>query len=183
MFLLTLFEVSKGVAHSIWSGYTIYRGRNVSLGKVRLLQNSPIGTHWAVQVDNKYWSPDWFEIDGKISYAQWYATTNIVSSQGGTSTSGAEPSQDMGATKKTDDEIRVFNKQWTKEHPDYSLLADNCQMYAADLIQFLCGADAANNLPWQEGPIVMQTSLYTASSIAAIAMLSIGYWTINKVIG
>ena len=183
MFLLTILGVGSGIAHSIWSGYTYTRGRKVTLGRVRLLKNSPLGTHWAVQVDNKYWKPYWYEIDGKISYAQWYATTNIVLSHGDTSLSGAEPTQDVGCTKKTDDDIKAFNEEWKKEHPEYHLMSDNCQMYATDLIKYLCGPDAENNLPWQEGRVVVQTSLYTMSSIATIGILSISYWAISKVVG
>ena len=185
MFLLTLISVGGGVAHSLWSGYTIYRGRNVCLGKVRLSNISPIGTHWAVQVDNnfRFWKPAWFEIEGKISYAQWYATTNIGSSKGGTSRLGAEPCQDVGVTKKTDDDIDVFNEQWAKEHPDYYLLSDNCQMYATDFIGYLCGPEAVKTLPWQEGQVVVQTSKWTATSIAAVSGVSIAWWAVNKVIG
>ena len=183
MFLLTIFEVSKGVAESIWTGYTICRGRNVSLGIVRLASNAPFGYHWAVKVDNYYWKPNWFEVEGKISYAQWYATTKIASSKGGKSLLGAQPFQNIGVTNKTDDEIEDFNAQWSKEHPDYSILTENCQMYASDLIKYLCGPDVENCLPWQEGQVVKQTSLISMGGVTCAVIVYGAYWAINKFLG
>ena len=180
MILLTIFEVSNGIAQSCWSCYTTYRGRNVSLGIVRLSANSPIGYHWAVQVDNIYWKPKWFEVQGKISYAQWYASTKIASSKGGKSLLGAEPFQKVGITKRTDDDIEHFNQTWSLDHPNYSLLSENCQMYASDLIEYLCGEKVASTLPWQEGRVVQQTSYV---SLGSVALLSIGYgaiWAYDK---
>ena len=180
MFLLTIFEVTKGVAQSVWTGYTIHRGRNVSLGIVRLSANSPVGYHWAVRVDNYYWNPNWFEVEGKISYAQWYATTKIASSRGGRSLLGAEPFQNVGITKRTDEEIDVFNKTWSNEHPDYSLLTENCQMYASDLIEHLCGEEVSKNLPWQEGLVVKKTSYISLGSVAIFSLGYCAYWAVEK---
>ena len=179
MFLLTILEVSKGIAQSVWSGYTTYRGRNVSLGIVRLSANSPVGYHWAVQVDNYYWEPAWFEVEGKISYAQWYATTKIAPSKGGRSLLGAEPFQHVGLTRRSDEEIDMFNATWSNEHPNYSLFSENCQTYAADFIEYLCGQEVAKTLPWQEGIIVKQTSY---ASLGGVALLSLGYcayWAVD----
>ena len=183
MILLTFFEVSRGVAQSVWTGYTIYRGRNVSLGTVRLSANSPVGYHWAVKVDNYYWNPNWFEIEGKISYAQWYATTKIASSKGGKSLLGAEEFQTVGVTKRTDDEIELFNTKWSKDHPDYSLLTENCQTYASDLIEHLCGQEVSKNLPWQEGLIVKQTSFVSLGSVAILSLGYCTYWAVEKLLG
>ena len=183
MILLTIFEVTKGVVESVWTGYTVCRGRNVSLGIVRLASNAPFGYHWAVKVDNYYWKPDWFEVEGKISYAQWYATTKIASSKGGKSLLGAQPFQNIGVTNKTDDEIEQFNSHWSKEHPDYSLLTENCQMYASDLIKYLCGPDVENSLPWQEGQVVKQTSLISMGGVTCAVLGYGAYWAINKFLG
>lgn len=148
MILLTVFGC---LAHGVSSVYNYTKWRKVSLGQVRLSETLPIGTHWAVQVDHKFWKPYWFEIDGKTSFTQIYATTNIVLSQGGISIKGAEPIRNMGLTNRTDDDINVFNEQWKNDHPNYRVTSDNCQKYAADLIVFLCGSEAAKYLPWQEG--------------------------------
>ena len=182
MFLLTIFEVSRGVAESLWTGDTIFRGRNVSLGIVRLASNAPFGYHWAVKVDNYYWKPDWFEVEGKITYAQWYATTKIASSKGGKSLLGAQPFQTVGLTSKTDEEIEDFNNHWSIQHPDYSLLTENCQMYASDLIKYLCGPDVESNLPWQEGQVVKHTSFISLGSVAFVTLGYGVYWAINKVL-
>ena len=149
------------LAHGVSSIYNYTRWRKVSLGQVRLSETLPIGTHWAVQVDHKFWKPYWFEIDGKTSYSHLYATTNIILSTGGVSIKGAEPTNYMGLTNRTDPEIQLFNEQWKEEHPNYRLTSDNCQKYASDLIVFLCGPDATRNLPWQEGQIV-QTFTFTS---------------------
>ena len=180
MFLLTIFEVSKGVTQSVWTTYTTCRGRNVSLGIVRLSANSPVGYHWAVKVDNYYWHPNWFEVEGKISYAQWYATTKIASSKGGKSLLGAEEFKKVGVTKRTDDEIDFFNNEWSKQHPDYSLLTENCQTYASDLIEYLCGQEVSKNLPWQEGLIVRNTSFASLGSLAIFTFGYCAYWALEK---
>jgi len=150
-----------GLFHGVSSVYNYTKYRKVSLGQVRLSENLPIGKHWGVRVDHKFWKPYWMEIDGKTSFFQMYATTNIISSEGGTSIRGAEPTDYMGLTNKTDSEIYEFNDAWKKEHPNYRLTSDNCQRYAADLIVFLCGPEAAESLPWQEGPVV-QTLTYSS---------------------
>ena len=80
---------------------------------------------------------------------------------------GALPTHFMGLTNKTDHDINVFNDEWTSKHPDYRLTSDNCQKYSADLIVFLCGYEAAHQLPWQEGP-VFQT--FTYSSLLVIVV-------------
>ena len=163
--LLTAFGC---LVHGGSSIYNYTRWRNVTLGQVPLSETLPIGTHWAVKVDHKFWKPYWFEIDGKTRYTEIYATTNILLSQGGKSHKGAEPTINIGLTNRTDNEIDLFNEQWKKEHPNYRVTSDNCQKYAADLIVFLCGPEAAKNLPRQEGPT------FTYSFLLAI-LLAIFY--------
>ena len=149
------------LAHGVSSLYNYTKWRKVSLGQVRLSETLPIGTHWAVRVDHKFWKPYWFEIDGKTDWIEMYSSTNILLSKGDTSLKGAELTNYMGLTNRTDDEIDSFNEQWKFDHPNYHFTSDNCQKYAADLIVFLCGLDAAKNLPWQEGP-VFQTFTYSS---------------------
>ena len=155
--LTTIFCLSHGVS----SLYNYTKWRKVSLGQVRLSETLPIGTHWAVRVDHKFWKPYWFEIDGKTKYTELYSSTNILSSKGDTSLKGAELTNYMGLTNRTDEEIDSFNEDWKLNHPNYHFTSDNCQKYAADLIVFLCGMEAAKNLPWQEGP-VFQTFTYSS---------------------
>jgi len=149
------------LAHGVSSLYNYTKWRKVSLGQVRLSETLPIGTHWAVRVDHKFWKPYWFEIDGKTKYTEMYSTTNILLSKGVTSEKGAELTSYMGLTNRTDEEIDFLNENWKSNHPNYRFTSDNCQKYAADLIVFLCGIDAAKNLPWQEGP-VFQTFTYSS---------------------
>ena len=164
MILLTVFGC---LGHGVSSLYNYTRWRKVSLGQVRLSETLPIGTHWAVQVGHKIWKPYWFEIDGKTRYTQVYATTNIVLSHGDISLRGAQPTKYMGLTNRTDNDINMFNEEWQQKHPNYQLSSDNCQKYAADLIEYLCGTEAAENLPWQEGPVV---KMFTYSSLLAITL-------------
>ena len=161
--LTTLICLARGVT----SFYNYTRWRRVSLGQVRLSETLPIGTHWAVQVDHKFWKPYWFEIDGKTKYTEMYSTTNILLSEGDTSSKGAQPTNYMGLTNRTDNEIDFFNEEWRSNHPNYRFTSDNCQKYAADLIVYLCGPDAAKNLPWQEGPVFQ---IFTYSSLLAITI-------------
>ena len=149
------------LSHGVSSLYNYTKWRKVSLGQVRLSETLPIGTHWAVRVDHKFWKPYWFEIDGKTDWIEMYSSTNILLSKGDTSLKGAELTNYMGLTNRTDEEIDSFNEQWKFDHPNYHFTSDNCQKYAADLIVFLCGLDAAKNLPWQEGP-VFQTFTYSS---------------------
>jgi len=149
------------LSHGVSSLYNYTKWRKVSLGQVRLSETLPIGTHWAVRVDHKFWKPYWFEIDGKTDWIEMYSSTNILLSKGDISLKGAELTNYMGLTNRTDEEIDSFNEQWKFDHPNYHFTSDNCQKYAADLIVFLCGMDAAKNLPWQEGP-VFQTFTYSS---------------------
>ena len=158
------------LAHGVSSLYNYTKWRKVSLGQVRLSETLPIGTHWAVRVDHKFWKPYWFEIDGKTKYTEMYSTTNILFSKGDTSEKGAELTNYMGLTNRTDEEIDLFNENWKSDHPNYRFTSDNCQKYAADLIVFLCGMDAAKNLPWQEGP-VFQTFTYSTLVLVLIFYL------------
>ena len=158
------------LAHGVSSLYNYTKWRKVSLGQVRLSETLPIGTHWAVRVDHKFWKPYWFEIDGKTKYTEMYSTTNILLSKGDTSEKGAELTNYMGLTNRTDEEIGLFNENWKSDHPNYRFTSDNCQKYAADLIVFLCGTDAAKNLPWQEGP-VFQTFTYSTLVLVLIFYL------------
>ena len=158
------------LAHGVSSLYNYTKWRKVSLGQVRLSETLPIGTHWAVRVDHKFWKPYWFEIDGKTKYTEMYSTTNILFSKGDTSEKGAELTNYMGLTNRTDEEIELFNENWKSDHPNYRFTSDNCQKYAADLIVFLCGMDAAKNLPWQEGP-VFQTFTYSTLVLVLIFYL------------
>ena len=162
----TLICLSSGVV----SLYNYTRWREVTLGQVPLSETLPIGTHWAVRVDHKFWRPYWFEVDGKTRYTEWYSSTNILSSKGATSLKGAEPIQFMGLTNKTDNDISLFNEEWKAKHPNYRFTSDNCQKYAADLIIFLCGYDAAKHLPWQEGPLA-QTVTYSSLLILLLFYL------------
>ena len=167
------------LAHGVSALYNYTRWRDVSLGQVRLSESIPIGTHWAVRVDHKFWKPNWFEVDGKTMYTEMYSTTNILWSQGEISLKGAELTKYMGLTNRTDAEINAFNEEWKLNHPNYRLTSDNCQKYAADLIVFLCGSDATKSLPWQEGAVV-QTSIYS-SLLAVIIGFTIyhPYWLIT----
>ena len=176
---VSLFTSLICLAHGVSSLYNYTRWREVSLGQVRLSESIPIGTHWAVRVDHKFWKPNWFEVDGKTMYTEMYSTTNILLSQGDTSLKGAELTNYMGLTNRTDAEINVFNDDWKLNHPNYRLTSDNCQKYAADLIVFLCGSDATKSLPWQEGAVV-QTSIYS-SLLAIIIGFTIyhPYWLIT----
>ena len=99
-----------------------------------------------------------------------YSTTNILLSKGDTSEKGAELTNYMGLTNRTDAEIELFNENWKSDHPNYRFTSDNCQKYAADLIVFLCGMDSAKNLPWQEGP-VFQTFTYSTLVLVLIFYL------------
>jgi len=176
---VSLFTSLICLAHGVSSLYNYTRWREVSLGQVRLSESIPIGTHWAVRVDHKFWKPNWFEVDGKTMYTEMYSTTNILWSQGDISLKGAELTNYMGLTNRTDAEINVFNDDWKLNHPNYRLTSDNCQKYAADLIVFLCGSDATKSLPWQEGAVV-QTSIYS-SLLAIIIGFTIyhPYWLIT----
>ena len=158
------------LAHGVSSLYNYTKWRKVSLGQVRLSETLPIGTHWAVRVDHKFWKPYWFEIDGKTDWIEMYSSTNILLSKGDTSLKGAELTNYMGLTNRTDDEIDSFNEKWKLNHPNYHFTSDNCQKYAADLIIFLCGLEAAKNLPWQEGP-VFQTFTYSSLLIIIVFYL------------
>ena len=176
---VSLFTIVICLAHGVSSLYNYTRWREVSLGQVRLSESIPIGTHWAVRVDHKFWKPNWFEVDGKTMYTEMYSTTNILLSQGDTSMKGAELTNYMGLTNRTDAEINAFNDEWKLKHPNYRLTSDNCQKYAADLIVFLCGPDSTKSLPWQEGAVV-QTSIYS-SLLAIIIGFTIyhPYWLIT----
>ena len=176
---VALFTTLVCLAHGVSSLYNYTRWRKVSLGQIRLSETIPIGTHWAVRVDHKFWKPYWFEIDGKTRYTEMYSTTNILLSEGDTSLRGAELTNYMGLTNRTDDEIDFFNVKWKSNHPNYRLTSDNCQKYAADLIVFLCGVDAAKHLPWQEGPMV-QTFTYSSLLVITIFYLVVAIFLSRK---
>jgi len=52
-----------------------------------------------------------------------------------------------GSTRKTDEEIIEFNLSWSKKYPTYDLLGANCQKYARDCIEFLCGGSYEGPCP------------------------------------
>ena len=178
MIFLTFLAISKEVADSISKLNT---GRYVSLRKVRVATNVSFGYHWGVQVDDYFWKPERFEVDrkGKISYAKWYAPVETASYKG-KSKGGAGNAQMVGITTKTDDKIKEFSNQWLKQHPDYNLLTENCQTYAADLIKFLCGPDAENSLPWQEEQFKIPTSLLFIGIVTSVVLVYGAYWAVNK---
>jgi len=44
-------------------------------------------------------------------------------------------------TRRTDEAIESFSRDWVRHHPIYQALGPNCQTYAEDLFTFLTGAD------------------------------------------
>ena len=108
-----------------------------------------IGTHWAVKVVNT-----WYEIPG-TGKSNTGERNSIKASKGDKSASGASERKYLGKTEKTDREIAGFNKRYEKDHPEYSVLTDNCQTYAIEFVDFLMeGVPSSEriDLPCKESP-------------------------------
>lgn len=158
------------------------RWRKVCLGQCRLSENFSIGYHWGVQVGNRLHKDKlyWFEVDGKTRFTHLNTTTSIVASQGSKSVKGTQPTKEMGLTDKSDQEIDRFNKQWMEEHPGYSILSDNCQKYATELVEYLC-PDAVKDLPPQEGPIVKAQLKTVLKYYLLLSFIFMAYYFLEEI--
>jgi hypothetical protein len=107
--------------------------RPVRLGMVDILW--PFATHWAVQVDNK-----WYEVAG-ASKDDADSPMKIITSHGQRSAvgDGADALRfgHVGSTCKNDWEIFWFIHEWKGRNQRYSFSSDNCQKFAREFIDFL----------------------------------------------
>ena len=111
--------------------------------------------HWAVKVDD-----DIYEIERRGSKKNKQNSIN-GSREGKPKRESRDPNAFLllaGATKKTDEEILEFNKNWIEKYPVYDALTDNCQTYTLDFVQFLIGGSFVLPIPqagdcaWADGP-------------------------------
>lgn len=95
-------------------------------------------THWAVKVGNT-----WYEVPG-ASKGDKNKKNEIMRGYGQAAPSGALPLGGglVGSTTKSQAEIDEFIQKWEHDNPYYDLYSTNCQKFAKDFVDFLCGSYA-----------------------------------------
>lgn len=101
--------------------------RSVQIGRKPLA--ACFAHHWAIKIGDT-----WYEIEG-ASKSDSDAPNKINDSYGSESAGGAVLIGGglVGSTNKTDEQIRIFNEKWLRNHPKYDFKSDNCQLFATEL--------------------------------------------------
>ena len=120
------------------------------------IKDASFAYHWAVKIGADGEAGDWYEVDGAGKRGKGDRNT-INGCDTGRPYWGQESRNNAkayflaGHTTKSEDEIAEFNREWLRKHPWYDAVADNCQIFSYDLIQF--ATDGLFNLPPMEAGV------------------------------
>lgn len=107
--------------------------------------------HWAVRVGKI--SMTWYEMQSRRNGRKRMkgGASVIAIKEGDTASSGTTGAVVIGSTTRTQDEINAFCEDWTEKHPTYSYFTINCQTFAHNFVEFLCGDNHAPLPPMEAG--------------------------------
>lgn len=111
------------------------QNRSVYVGRIYCFGG--FADHMAVGIQSDHGEMVWYEIQG-TGFKQ-NGPNHLIVSRGEKSRKWAEIKEGKGTTKKTDEEIREFNRDYIRKNGTYNFVTNNCQDYVAEFIHFLNG--------------------------------------------